>query len=206
MAAFPMLNLVRYGREYATDLREGITTRSSLAFPTYEGGENYPYQPITTTYFRQMVQMLPIDPSEFTFVDLGCGKGTALFLALRMGFQRAIGVEIVPELLQSAEDNRASSARRNSNTPAKISLVLEDAGNFELPPDPTVLFLYNPFGESTFGRVLGQIERSSRARSTPVYVLYFNPTLETLLESTPVLQKIGRSKRGAAYRAVMTAL
>jgi len=37
---------------------------------------------------------VPLEPAESTFVDLGSGRGRALFFAARTGFHRVIGVEL----------------------------------------------------------------------------------------------------------------
>ena len=77
--------------------------------------------------------------AAFTFVDIGCGKGRALLLAEEYPFRKIIGVEFSRRLAKIAAANAAKSARSASQwftpTPA----------NFNFPPEPLVVFLYNPF-------------------------------------------------------------
>ena len=52
------------------------------------------YEPIQPEFFAHLVERLPaIEPSDFTFVDVGSGKGRALILAAVAGFRTVIGVE-----------------------------------------------------------------------------------------------------------------
>jgi SAM-dependent methyltransferase len=50
---------------------------------------------------------LPIKHEEFTFVDIGCGKGRALFIAAEFPFRRIVGAELAVELAQIARANVA---------------------------------------------------------------------------------------------------
>ena len=90
--AWPFANLLRFGQEYITDHGLDINTRTSLTFPKGNGGEQHPYQPVTKSHFNTAMRLLPIESNEFTFIDLGCGKGTALFLAAKRGFVWVTGV------------------------------------------------------------------------------------------------------------------
>jgi len=67
-----------------------------------------PYFATEPWLFRQIMQALPVDFSQFTFVDLGCGKGRVLLMASDYPFQGIIGVEFMPELVSAAQKNIAS--------------------------------------------------------------------------------------------------
>ena len=67
-----------------------------------------PYQPTDAGLFQEMMAILPIDFREFTFVDLGSGKGRTLLMASEYPFRRIVGVEILPELHRAAEENIAN--------------------------------------------------------------------------------------------------
>jgi len=64
--------------------------------------------------------------------------------------------------------------------------------------EPLVLFLYNPFGESTIRHVLANLAASLRARPREAYVIYMNPRFEALLRSVPLLRSVGRG--GSRWR------
>jgi methylase of polypeptide subunit release factors len=72
------------------------------------------------------VASLDVEHKDFTFIDLGSGKGRALVLALSYPFRRVVGVEFALELHRVAEANLISlaatgteSAGSNSSTPTR---------------------------------------------------------------------------------------
>jgi SAM-dependent methyltransferase len=76
---------------------------------------------------------LQIEHDEFTFIDLGSGKGRALLLALRYPFRRIVGVEFALELHRIAQTNLVRCAATDGTDTGRISLVHADATS-TLPP------------------------------------------------------------------------
>ena len=63
------------------------------------------YQPTEPAAFHQMMDALGTDFSQFTFIDIGSGKGRVLLMAADYPFSRVIGVELLPALHRIAEQN-----------------------------------------------------------------------------------------------------
>lgn len=57
----------------------------------------------------------------------------------------------------------------------RIEVVHSDALNYDLPPDPELLFLYDPFGEATMKAVAERTRASWVANPRELRVLYLNP-------------------------------
>ena len=147
------------------------------------------YQPSDPLTFHQVMAQLPIDFRQFTFVDLGSGKGRALLMASDYPFRRIIGVELLPELHDIAQQNvRLYSSDRQQCR--DIELHCADARRFQLPPEPLVIFLFNPFPDDILGDVMTMIERSRRETSRPVFVAYQNPVSERVVAQFASLRKI----------------
>ena len=146
------------------------------------------YYGIAPSSFVPMLEELALDWQRFTFIDVGCGKGRALMLALRFPFHRIVGVELAPEL--------AATARRNLQTfqpewrqavPAEVFAT--DATTFPLPHEPTLLYLYHPFAAPIMRRFLAHLTASLREHPRELYLLYVNPELDSLiLASTPLVR------------------
>src|ERR1700728_1429082 len=96
------------------------------------------YQPVDPRAFQGAVRAMNIQPSEFTFVDLGCGKGRALLLAADYGFRRLIGIDFVPELVSTAKSNCEKVG-------LKAELIVGDAASFKFPEGNLVIHMFNPF-------------------------------------------------------------
>lgn len=117
------------------------------------------YVPSKAEVIRHICRRLPIRHEEFTFIDVGSGRGKALMIASDFPFQRIIGVEISPQHHSIAEENIAvyrSPKQKCSN----IESVCANALDYSFPKAPLVLYLYQPFG----GPVLeGMLERVKEA-------------------------------------------
>src|SRR5215471_11844719 len=68
-----------------------------------------PYQPTEKALFHEMMDELrrrtSINFAEFTFIDLGSGKGRVLLMASDYPFRRIVGVELLAALHHIAEQN-----------------------------------------------------------------------------------------------------
>jgi hypothetical protein len=122
---------------------------------------------------RQMVESLPIRHEDFLFLDLGAGKGMALLMAAEYPFREIIGVEYSRPLQEIAAANLAACVGPAAKC-RQVSCVCLDAVMFKFPPQPTVLFLGNPFDEVIMEQVLGNLVGSLRRDPRPIYVLYYN--------------------------------
>src|SRR6266436_9242198 len=65
--------------------------------------------------------------------------------------------------------------RRCSNNSAAISIEQSDACTYDIPNQPAVLFLYNPFNESVVRNFVAIVERSLSQHPREFYVRYHVP-------------------------------
>ena len=82
-------------------------------------------------------------------------------MASHYPFRRILGVELLPELHRVALEN-ISKYKSDSQQCFAIDCLLGDAGEFVLPPEPTVLYLFNPLPESGLVRMISNLEQSLR--------------------------------------------
>ncbi len=143
------------------------------------------YYGISPSAFTFALERLRLPWLEYTFVDVGCGKGRALLLALRYPFRRVLGVELSPALAAVAQANlrKFSAEWRCAEVPAEV--VAGDATVFPVPAGPVVLFLYHPFAAPVMRRFLEHVLAAARAERREIYLLYANPELEAMVRGTP---------------------
>lgn len=146
------------------------------------------YQPVEPELFRAMMSALPGDLSQFTFIDIGSGKGRALLLAVEYPFRKIIGVELLPELNAIAEENIRKFRSGRSSCPV-IETICEDATQFAFPNAPLLVFLNNPLPEPGVRRLAQNLTRWLRERDRPLFVVYANPVLEEVF-SAPAFRKL----------------
>ena len=132
------------------------------------------YEPVTEQIMRSLLEMLPaLELSDFLFVDLGSGKGRALFVAASYPFRQIIGVEYSSELHEVAQRN-VLTYRNPAQKCFNIKPVLADATSFGLPWYPTVCFMNNPYDESLITVTAQHLDRSVRSAPRPFFLLYIN--------------------------------
>jgi SAM-dependent methyltransferase len=193
----------RYGdAEYDWDHRVDTTSAAVDWRDRLLGAFHSPYQPTEADLFHEMLDALlersQIDFHDFVFIDLGSGKGRTLLMASDYPFRRIVGVELLPALHQTSQEN-IRKYRCASQQCFALESICADATNFQFPPDPIVLYLFNPFPEAGLTEMIANLEQSLRAHPRKVYVLYHNPLLGHLLSESPALSKTGGTHQYAIY-------
>jgi predicted RNA methylase len=179
----------RYGDiEYDWQHRVDTTSATVSVRDRLIGTFHSLYQATDASSFREMMDALQIDFTEFTFIDLGSGKGRTLLMASDYPFRHILGVELLPELSRIAEENIAKY-RSCSQKCFSMSSVCNNAKNFAFPCTPLVLYLFNPFPQSILEQVIANLEKSLISAPRVVYVIYHNPLLEGVLAKSSLLRK-----------------
>ena len=135
---------------------------------------------------------------DFTFIDLGCGKGRVLLMASDYPFKKIIGVEFMPDLHRAAQKNIAGYSTDRQQC-RQIEAVCMDARDFQFPSGPLVVYLFNPFSEATFAQVLENLRHSVEQTPRPIYIAYRFTEFENLLAQEPWLEKIAGAEQWAVY-------
>jgi SAM-dependent methyltransferase len=191
----------RYGDiDYDWDYRVDTTGATISWRSRLIGLFNSPYQPTEPVLFREMLGNLNLDFHEFTFIDIGSGKGRALLMAADFPFRRVLGIELLPDLHRIAEEN-INSYHSDTQQCSKIESICADAREYELPAEALLLYLFNPLPETGLLQLLENLERSIKENPRPIILLYHNPLLEHVLAQNPVLEKLGGTQQFSIYHA-----
>jgi SAM-dependent methyltransferase len=198
--SLPDRRRLRYGDiEYDWEHRVDTTSARLSWRSRLLGLLNSPYQPIPAHEFREIMSALAIDLSQFTFIDVGSGKGRALLLAAEYPLRRIIGIELIPELDAIA---RANVQKLNAKgVRVQIELVCGDATKFSFPTEPTIVFLFNPLPEGSLSDLMKNLEESIRRNPRAVYVAYANPVFEQTVARCPLLTRIGGTPQYTLFRS-----
>lgn len=153
------------------------------------------YLPARAKNIRSTLRLLPIaDPAQYTFIDMGSGKGRGVFLAATLPFRKVLGVEYSAALHEAAVANlgrlRCSVRERD-----RVELIYGDAANYEFPGGNLVLYLFNPFGPDVMGKMLKNLERAMREEKRHVAVLLLWPELPEMVASVPGMKRVHHSRR-----------
>jgi hypothetical protein len=145
------------------------------------------YQPTVEEEFSAiMLHLATVDLTEFTFIDLGSGKGRALLLAAMYPFAHIVGVEVQPALDAIARANIERFDEPGQQC-RSIQSVCADAREYEFPLTGIILYLFNPFPDYVLREVLTNLVASARHQPRPISVLYNAPFEAQEFERIPEL-------------------
>ncbi|WP_173075515.1 methyltransferase domain-containing protein [Phytohabitans rumicis] len=191
-----------FDRHHGVDTA-GVIAAEELDHARGRHGDGFSYQTVpihqTESIFRALASSAARPLSDFTFVDLGCGKGLPLMLAMRRGFGSATGVELDSGLAAKARQNARTFTARAGIADDTIEILEQDAAQFEFPERPTALFLFNPFGAGTLGAVLDRAAESVTRCPRPFFVAYYNTVHREVFDGHPAVRLVLRTVRWSLY-------
>jgi len=117
--------------------------------------------------------------SVTSIVDLGCGKGRVLVVAAYYGFTNIKGIDFAVELCQEATKNMEKVKSKFPLIHWKI--INSSIEEYDILPDDTVFFMFNPFTEEIIRIFLNKLERSCQQFPRTTYFLYASPLYKELL-------------------------
>jgi len=174
------------------DERYGVDTSGLIGGGELRSGHkndvfNTAYYGMAPSRFQRLMEYWIADEShraieDYSFVDLGCGKGRAVMMASQYSFREVVGVELHAALAKIAEANVAvwTSAGRSV---CPVRIVCQDATEFVFPEGPCLLYLFHPFAAPVLKQLIERIETDFASRPGLLDLIYFNPEAGELLES-----------------------
>ena len=185
--------------QHPFDLEFGVRTSGLIAGRDLTTGHihdrhNTAYYGVAPSVFQSLIRRWqrskPVAPiEEFTFVDLGAGMGRAMLLASKFPFREVVGVELHPALVRTAKKN-LTVWRAGGRGLAPLRIQMEDAAQFIFPPNPTLVFLFNPFGATVLRRVMSGVATQFATRPNQLDLIYVNCEQESVLATNPGLKRI----------------
>ncbi len=181
--ALNTFKLLTYEGQYEKQL--GINTHSivnldKLTLAGDSSEQNHHYQGASYYILFSLFHKLPNEIKDTPFIDFGCGKGRALFVAEQCGFTNLIGVDIAKELIDDANNNLAIYKLNNNNS--KLSFLFQDATKYQIPNNASVFYFFNPFGADIMQLVINNLKESVKQYPRKIYCLYLNPKYKSVFE------------------------
>ena len=159
------------------------------------------YEATPMERFPTLLARVQADFRDYTFIDVGCGKGRTLLMAANYPFREIIGIEYSEQLCRIAERNIQRFVRPGLAC-SKLSVVCADATEYELPRVPLVMYLYNPFHEPIMRAFVESLGASLRAHPRKIHVIYNRPLQDELFASADFLVKRDTAQDLSIYESV----
>jgi hypothetical protein len=128
------------------------------------------YQASEPDVVRRRLGDLPISFEDFVFIDIGSGKGRVVLVAAQLPFKAVVGVEFCEDLHEVALAN-VTAFPHTARVAGKVHLVCIDAAAYQFPPEPLILYFYNPFLKPLMEVVMSNLRASLEQHPRPVYIV-----------------------------------
>lgn len=157
------------------------------------------YEPVNEGGLRTIIECLVPDPSEYSFFDIGSGKGKALIIAGNYPFKQVRGIELDQRLHLIAENNLAMAGQKMQRRCAEIRSTQADAVACSEYADHSVIFLFNSFQDDQLKRLVDRISEHARRNDGHTVLVCLTPTRWERIDSSSEFRELIRTPRLAVY-------
>ena len=172
------------------DQRHGVDTGGLIAGTDLLTGHkhdayNTAYWGISPSRARDLLQtcqnsLQTRSLAEYSFVDIGCGKGRMLLIASERPFREVIGVEFNKSLSEIASKN-AIKWVSDGLAQCHIRVVSEDARRLSYQAD-CLIFIYNRLAPPVIEKMLAHLEEHFHDRAGELDILYLSREFEGVFQ------------------------
>lgn len=128
---------------------------------------------------EQIFELAPLSPED-TLVDFGCGMGRVLFYCNQRFFCKVKGIEYDKKIFDRLLDNAEFYHVRFGGQREKFTLLNMKAEDYEIAPEDTCFYFFNPFTDSILEAVLDRIVRSVEESPRRVTVVFYYCTYDMM--------------------------
>ena len=151
-------------------------------FGRAEGSGSHRYEAVSVESFEEAIAAVGSDVEGAAFIDIGAGKGRAVLLASHLPFRELVALDLSAEMLATTASNfeRYQPPEKSCH---ELTTICHDALQYELPDEPLVLYLFNPFSADVMTAFVERVEASLERSPRMITVLYVNPICAAFAES-----------------------
>ena len=153
---------------------------NDLKFDSINKKEAGDYETLAIFSIKKILNNIEIDKKDI-FVEVGCGKGRVLLIASQYKFNKIIGIEFSPELVDIARSNVSICKDYNSFNIDIIKIVEGDVLDYKYNNNETVFYLFNPFTNNILDKLCEDIVRSFNSNPRRILILYVNPKFHNII-------------------------
>ncbi len=135
---------------------------------------NHRYEPTPYQWIEKLFDNFILSSTD-TLVDFGCGKGRLNFYVSYRFSCHTKGIEFNPTYYEDALVNLSSYVRRKQSN---IHFFLCKAQDYQVQPEDTVFYFFNPFSPPIFKKVMTNIQISLEENARKAYCILYYPDEE----------------------------
>lgn len=170
----------RAGKE--VDFAQWVS-KEELNLAEKEGNQYMP----STFELRKVLKKLSISKDD-CILDVGCGKGKAMYMMDAFPFKKIGGIDLSQELVDIANKNFEILKSEKCRAICCNALEFKDYHQY------TMFYFYNPFPKEVFCQVIEKIVQSCEKNPRKITLIYMNPVCENEILKTGQFEEIYRRK------------
>ncbi|HRO47758.1 class I SAM-dependent methyltransferase [Agriterribacter sp.] len=180
LAGFILWHEVRGEKKYGIATSKPVEL-SELTITNGNLSQSSRYEAVNYFILEALLSRLRTIAGETSFTDLGCGKGRAMVVAAHYGFTKISGVDFAKEVCSVAEQHLQQL--RVQFPQMEYGLHCQNVLDYDIQPNESVFFLFNPFSDEIISRFLEKVNISTARHPRTIYFLYVSPKhVETFFE------------------------
>ena len=133
---------------------------------------HHPYEPTPYSVLERLADS-GFFGKEDVVVDYGCGKGRVGFFLSHQTKAKVIGIEYDGQIYEGALANR-----KTAHPNAKADFMLANAEEYQLPPEVSRCYFFNPFSVQILKKVMARILESYYESSRELLLFFYYPSDE----------------------------
>ena len=131
---------------------------------------HHPYEPTPYSVLTRLAESSLIGETD-TVLDYGCGKGRVGFFLSHRTSAKTVGIEYDDRIYEEALENRKTAV-------SKADFLLSRAEEYEVPPQVTRCYFFNPFSAEILHKVMARILESYYADPRELFLFFYYPSDE----------------------------
>jgi len=128
------------------------------------------YQPSTDS-LKKVLKKMKVTNKD-SIIDIGCGKGKALYIMSRFPFFKVGGYDLSKDLVEIAKTNLAKLKVKN------VDVFVADANEYKDYDDYNYFYLFNSIPEKVFNKAIVNIKKSLDRKPRNCTFIYLNPVCD----------------------------
>lgn len=139
---------------------------------THADQYHHPYEPTPYSVLERLVSSGMIGKDDVV-LDYGCGKGRVDFFLSYRAKAKTIGIEYDPHIYNSALENGKNVISR-----VKPQFVLANAEAYQVPPEVSRCYFFNPFSVEILHKAMARILESYYDSPREMFLFFYYPSDE----------------------------
>lgn len=158
----------------------GVKTNEEVIIPGNTRKLKYSlYEASEYEGLEQIFDLVSLKPED-TIVDFGCGMGRVLFFCNQRFLCKVKGIEYDRKIFQQLLDNAEFYHVRFREQRDKFTLLNIKAEEYDIAPEDSCFYFFNPFAKSILSDVLAKILKSLEEHPRRVTIIFYYCTYDMM--------------------------